>query len=82
MGKVISLLNKYIAHNGLMDRVYTMGGNMSYYKVIIDFGESKSDRLPIFGLIDSINRHTGKSGTLSIEKKTNKATITYKKGKW
>ncbi len=72
MNWFITLINKYIAHNDLYDEVSFMGGNNNQYQIKMAYS------VDVWGLVDCINRHTGRSANIRLNKKTNTAIITYK----
>ena len=72
MDWLITLINKYIDHNDLYEDVSFMGGNNNQYQIKMIYS------IDMWGLVDCINRHTGRSANIKLNKKTNTATITYK----
>lgn len=71
MKNLIIIINKYVANNDLFDEIHFMGGEDKHYCVIMDYGIS------MWGLIDTVNRFTGHSANVILNKKTNQAVITY-----
>ena len=71
MKHLILLINKYVAKNDLYDEILLMGGINNSYTIIMTY----SDKM--WALINTMWKYTGISAKVVLDKKTNKATISY-----
>ena len=72
----LQIINQYLLHNDLLDKVLSVGGNNTRCRVIMDFSSWKQ----IFKFTTTIKKYTQCQVSLRINKSNNCAIINFKRG--